>query len=65
MAGPEPLAGVTESHGTLDVALQASVPRPPFEIPSDCGAGLPPPTDALKDRLVGLTTSTGATGAVP
>ncbi len=65
VAGPVPLPGATASHAAPGEALHWSAPVPPFEIPSDCDGGFAPPTDPLKVRLAGLTTSTGATAALP
>jgi hypothetical protein len=65
VVGPVPLAGETESHAAPGVLLHDSDPVPLFEIPSDCDGGFGPPTEPVKLRVTGLTTSTGATGALP
>ncbi len=65
VAGPAPLAGLTESHDAPDVAVQPSVPPPPFETPTLWAVGSGPPTDAAKAKLAGLTTRTGANDVVP
>ena len=39
------------------------MPPPPLATDSDLAAGLAPPAAALKERLDGVTASTGAAGA--
>ena len=62
VTGPVPLAGLTESHGAPGGAVHDSEPVPPFEIPSDCEAGLRAAHRRAEARLAGLTTSTGDDG---
>lgn len=40
--------GVRESHEAFELADQARVPPPEFEIEIDCGAGAAPPTVYVK-----------------
>jgi hypothetical protein len=57
-----PLAGVTESQAGAvwsAVAVQVSVPAPPFEIAMVLDVGLEPPWVALKEREAGLRVMVG------
>jgi|ERR1700691_130911 len=60
--GATPDVGDTVSQDSLVLALQLSVPPPPFVIWMDCAEGVVPPTVKAYCRLVGAT-ATVETGA--
>ena len=59
VAGPLPEDGLTPNQVAFSAAVQLSVPEPLFEIPNVFDAGSGPPTDAVNESDVGLTTSVG------
>jgi hypothetical protein len=61
---PLPEAGETDSQAAVSLADHVSVPPPLLLMVMDCGAGLPLPCCAAKDRFAGENPMAGGTGAV-
>jgi hypothetical protein len=59
-----PDTGLSVSHAVFSLAVQDKVPPPLLEMVTGFGAGVVPPTDAVKVRLVGLSPIAGVVGAV-